>query len=531
MWLALILVAVTSCLIYYFARFPKKVWKKYGVYQVKPPGYKDMLSVIVGTKSMMDTDSVMYKQLEEDGQKYGGFMDMSVPALIVRDLDIMKKIMIKDFDHFVDRRPFFSSKHEPILQKTLVSLLGDEWKGVRTAVSPTFTTGKIRRMMELFNRVSNEWVKHFNEEIKKSSSKDSVEINAQKETIHLTVENIASTVFGMEAGAIHDPNSAFAKNAHKISELSIFKIIKFSIAFQFPWLVDFLGFEIIDRKGLNFFEQIMSQGLKARMSGEVKRNDFLQLLAEARKGELKAEGGDELNTFEKEALLNNDASVTKKNYLQDDDIAHAQLIGFFFAGFSTTANIIAVAAYALAVHQDIQDKLRKEVDSKLFKDGKDQTEVDYDELNKLVYLDMFLSEVLRKWPPLGRLERKCVKEYHDPESGLRVPKDALIIIPLSSIHDDPKFYEHPDKFYPEHFTAERKAERNPYAYLPFGTGPRNCIGMRFALVQTKSAIAHLVHNFRIETSSKTPIPILAKKVGFGIQVPENLQLKLSSIQK
>lgn len=83
------------------------------------------------------------------------------------------------------------------------------------------------------------------------------------------------------------------------------------------------------------------------------------------------------------------------------------------------------------------------------------------------------SEVLRKFPALTRIDRKCVKEYHNDEEGFTVPKGAYAIIPVQAIHHDTKYYERPHDFYPEHFSPENKAKRDPYAFLAFGTGPRN----------------------------------------------------------
>ncbi|CAL8086120.1 unnamed protein product [Orchesella dallaii] len=524
MWVTLTVVAVTSYLIYFFTKRPNEFWKKYGVPQFQT-SFKDNLSILFGIKSHMDVDDVTYKLLQSKDEKYCGFVDMAGPTVLVRDLDILKKVLIKDFDYFVDRRQFFSSKKEPLFQKMIGSLLGEEWKGVRSSVSPTFTTGKIRRMMENFNRVGNNWISHLKSESKNGSFK----INANEEITHLTVDVIAASVFGMNANTIQDPKSIFSQMCHRLSDFNFVRTVKIIFSMNFPWLTDLIGMEVMDGVSLRFFEKIMSQGVKSRMSGEEKRNDFIQLIVEARKGELKGVGSDELSTFEKEAQLA-DETTRKKNYLEDDTIAHAQLIAFFFAGFTTTSSIITFATYALAAHQEVQEKLRVELETKLFKNG-DEKDIDYDELNKLPYLDMFLSEVHRKFPPLGRLERKCVKEYHDPESGLRVPKDGLVVAPLLSLHNDPQYFEHPDKFYPEHFNPENKAKRNPYSYMPFGMGPRNCMGMRFALVQTKSAIARLVYNFHLETTPNTPLPMRAKTMGFAIQPPDNLELKLTPRRK
>lgn len=76
----------------------------------------------------------------------------------------------------------------------------------------------------------------------------------------------------------------------------------------------------------------------------------------------------------------------------------------------------------------------------------------------------------------GRIERLCVREYKIPEMGLVVPKGTIIDIPVNAIHHSKEFYQNPDTFDPEHFSAENKAARNPYAFLPFGSGPKQCIG-------------------------------------------------------
>lgn len=81
------------------------------------------------------------------------------------------------------------------------------------------------------------------------------------------------------------------------------------------------------------------------------------------------------------------------------------------------------------------------------------------------------------FPATLRLERTCVAEYKDPESGLHVPKGTIVGIPVRSIHYDRKYYETPDKFNPEHFRPEKKAARSSYAFMAFGAGPRNCIGI------------------------------------------------------
>jgi len=250
------------------------------------------------------------------------------------------------------------------------------------------------------------------------------------------------------------------------------------------------------------------------------------LLADAKKGELKAAADDELNDFEKEAMQH--GGKPGKKILLSDDVLNAQSLMFFLAGFSTTTNFIAFALYALAAHPKVQEKLREDVEKIAKGDG----DFDYDELAQAPYMEMFISEVLRLYPAADRLERICTQDYKDPETGLFVPKDTLVAIPVKSMHTDKKYYENPNKFDPEgHFSPEKKSGRSPYVYLPFGSGPRNCIGMRFALIEGKAAVAHIVHSFLVEPTEKTPLPMRADAGSLQLLPPKGLELKLTPRNK
>ncbi|CAL4227292.1 unnamed protein product, partial [Meganyctiphanes norvegica] len=89
--------------------------------------------------------------------------------------------------------------------------------------------------------------------------------------------------------------------------------------------------------------------------------------------------------------------------------------------------------------------------------------------------DMTISETLRLYPPAPRVDRTCTKDYTLPGTGITIPRGQKVIIPIYSIHHDPRNYSEPDKFDPERFSPENKKQRSPILYLPFGAGPRNCI--------------------------------------------------------
>lgn len=120
--------------------------------------------------------------------------------------------------------------------------------------------------------------------------------------------------------------------------------------------------------------------------------------------------------------------------------------------------------------------------------------------------------MLRKWPPGIGTDRTVTQPYtiqplKAEENAVHLQNGDLIFIPIIGIHRDPTYYPNPDKFDPERFSNENKFNINPYTYLPFGSGPRNCIGSRFALLEIKALFYHLVLNFEIEPTKTTTVPL------------------------
>ncbi|KAF7286472.1 hypothetical protein GWI33_005111 [Rhynchophorus ferrugineus] len=123
------------------------------------------------------------------------------------------------------------------------------------------------------------------------------------------------------------------------------------------------------------------------------------------------------------------------------------------------------------------------------------------------------------WPPVPANDRSCVKPYTiwpntSDESPLEIPTEGLIWILSHAIHRDPKYYEDPNKFDPERFSIENKHKIRPYTYLPFGLGPRNCIGSRFALLEIKILFFKLLLNFELGIGEKMVYPLKLARNGF-----------------
>lgn len=204
-----------------------------------------------------------------------------------------------------------------------------------------------------------------------------------------------------------------------------------------------------------------------------------------------------------------------------DDIT-AQAFIFFLAGFDTSSTLMCYVVYELALNPDVQEELRKEVE-RYIEEG--NGELSYEALSKMEYMEMVTSETLRKYPPLSFIDRLCAQTFALPPAeaggqGVTIHPDNLIWFPVHALHHDPKYFPDPERFDPERFSEKNKDNIVPYTYLPFGVGPRKCIGNRFALMETKILIAYLVHKFRLKPTGKTKVPIEFSKKNFSL-IPDD----------
>jgi cytochrome P450 len=158
----------------------------------------------------------------------------------------------------------------------------------------------------------------------------------------------------------------------------------------------------------------------------------------------------------------------------------------------------------LGKNKQVQDKLRAEVKNHSDISGK----ISFEALNEMPYLDAVFNEALRMHPPATYAGRVCTEATTLEFDGrkVEVEKGMNVYVPIHQLHYDPEIYADPKTFSPERFSAERgglKPFKDLGVFLPFGDGPRICLGMRFGQLQSKAAIAAIVRNFEISVSSKT----------------------------
>lgn len=292
-----------------------------------------------------------------------------------------------------------------------------------------------------------------------------------------------------------------------------------------PFIMKYFNIRLFGDNIKNFFKNIVENSIETREKEGIIRPDMIHLLMEARKGNLRHETKTEdagFATVDESEI--GKLELTEKPQLTIEDIT-AQAAGFFLAGYDTSSTLLSFLAYELAVNREIQQKLHQEIDDLFNKCGEN---IDYESLLKMKYLDMVVSETFRFWPPAMFTERQCNNTYTltDGQESVTLERDQSVWIPVYFLHHDPKYFPNPDKFDPERFSDENKNNIQPFTYLPFGLGPRNCLGSRFALLEIKVLVVQLLYKFELVVTEKTQIPLKLKKGDFGMKPEKGFWLGL-----
>ncbi|CAO2630611.1 Cytochrome P450 3A11 [Lemmus lemmus] len=462
-----VLLAITLVLLYRYGTRNHDVFKKQGIPGPKPlPFFGTMLNYY---KGLWKFDAECYK-------KYGkiwGLFDGPTPVLAITDTEMMKSVLVKDcYSVFTNRRDFGPVG---IMSKGISISKDEEWKRLRALLSPTFTSGKLKEMFPIIEQYGYILVKYLRREAEKGKPLHKKEVLGA-----YSVDVITSTAFGVSVDSLNTPNDPFVEKTKKLINLDIFDPLLMSVVL-FPFLTpiyEMLNISVFPKDSIAFFKKFVDGMKKNRLnSGEKHRVDFLQLMMNSQN-----------NSKEKES----------HKVLSDVEIM-AQSIIFIFGAYETTSSTLAFALYSLATHPDIQKKLQEEIDAAL----PNKAPPNYDKVMEMEYLDMVLSETLRLYAIANRLERVCKQDVE--MNGVFIPKGSVVMIPIFSLHRDPQYWPEPEEFRPERFSKEKKGSIDPYVYMPFGNGPRNCIGMRFALMNIKLALTKLLQNFSFQPCKETQV--------------------------
>lgn len=489
-----LLVASAFALLYIYGSRRRKYWKNQNVVH-------EEFTLITGPfkrllKPICISDQERYKKM---GRLFGIY-ESGKPTLIVADPHLVKQVLVKDFPLLGNRRNI--DLNDDLLKKVLVYARDDLWRKIRHLTSPAFSTHKLRKMNTLIQDCVDVTCKHLEE-----AAEERKDVDLKQFYGHYTLDMIARCAFGTKLDSSTDATNEFvtaAGNAFRTKPT-----LTFILRVVFMSLVRALGPPMMHSEGYLYFKNICLEIMKKRQATGQRLDDFLDLMMEAQSGRLVSSTENTVEAKTKLIDIGSESAsyATAPTSRLTEDEALAQCILFFIGGQDTTSSTLALCAYFLAVNPAAQDKLRREVDECIATNG---SKPSLDVVFKLDYLNCVVLETLRLAPPLTRIEREASEDYVLGQTGIKVPKSCIIGIPVYAMHRDPEYFPEPENFYPERFSGENESSVRPFTYLPFGAGPRNCIGMRLAMQAVKMCLMHSVHKARFVRIDKTQVPLKIK---------------------
>ncbi|CAD0206776.1 unnamed protein product [Chrysodeixis includens] len=508
--LAVVVILLVSLYLYNTRTF--KYWEQRGIKHDKPlPLFGNNLKGYIFIKSMTQIAHDLYWKYPTE--KVVGFFRSTQPELIIRDPEIAKRILITDFDYFW-QRGFTPHKtvFEPLMQN-LFFAEGDIWKLLRQRMTPAFTSGKLKAMFPLIvERAEKLQARAL------AAAVDGKPVDARDLMARFTTDFIGACGFGLDADSLNDEDSAFRKLGIKIFKFGTMDIIKAIAKELFPELLQNMKVWVRLEGEIN---ELVGEILRQRNHKPVGRNDFIDLMLECKqKGTMVGE------SIEKRKP---DGTPEIVSLELNDGIIGAQVFVFFAAGFETSSSATSYTLHELAYHPEVQKKAQDEIDRVL---AKHDNKLSYDAVKEMTYLEWVFKEGMRMFPSLGFLLRRSTRPYTFPDLGVTIDENIKVLIPLQSLHNDPKYFPEPEVFRPERFDPEEFDSANKYVYLPFGDGPRACIGARLGLMQSLAGLAAVLSSFTVEPAPETVRhPIVDPKSAIVQSITKGLPLTFRPREK
>ncbi|XP_052861038.1 cytochrome P450 6g1-like [Anopheles cruzii] len=508
-YLSLVLICLALFLLWFVTTIGTRYWQHSGVPYVEGlPVVGNFRDALLMRKSMFDVMDELYGNERVRSSPLFGISKLITPTIVLRDPGLIKQILIKDAAFFCNRTMCTDPHGDPFGYYNLLMIKNPEWRQLRSYLTPSLSLSKIKQMYQLVDQVGSEMVAALDAlpQIRPQAR----ETEFKELSARYTTDVIASTFFGIRANCLQDADSEFRHYGRKIFEYGPVRGMTMASFFFMPELVPYLRLKLFPADTELFLRTIIEGEIARREESGQSRGDFIDSLI---------------------ALKNNNATlgVTEKIPLKGDVLV-AQAATFYMASFETTSSVLSFALYELTKNPNIQERLREEVRCIAAKYGPN---VPYEALNnEMPYLGMVISETARLYPVLPFLERQC--SLPDGATGFKlepfhefvVPNKMPVLIPIYAIHRDPKYFPNPHQFDPERFAKENLHQIQPCTYMPFGVGPRTCLGSHFGTLQIKIALVKLLAQYRIERSVSTPETLTYRKNAFTLHSNEGLYAEL-----
>ncbi|KAL1470629.1 hypothetical protein MTO96_024126 [Rhipicephalus appendiculatus] len=405
-----------------------------------------------------DSYRVIGKWCDQYGDVFG-FYNGDVPFVVLRDVKFLEDVFVRNFQNFVDRGfTMMPDQMHPVLKKSIMHVGGASWKSIRMSIGYGFSANKLKQMMAHLEENANNFVKYLGE-----YADTGEEVHVLHKFEELAMDYVARGSFGID----EQSTSSFGR------------LMK-----PMYWLSQIFG----DYTFASLGEQTAKVIQQRKNDPALRKPDILQNLLDAEYVE--AEESTDFIDFKAANAGAKARSLTTEEIITS---AAVLFVAWVSIRFETTATALSYISYCLAKYPDVQERLRQEVVGVVSNQGT----LDYDTvMRKLKYLGQVVDETLRLYPAgLTFVTRKAKDDFE--YNGVNFKAGTCFMAAVYQLHTDSRYFPNPLEFNPDRFSPENEAKLKKAAYIPFGAGPRSCVGTRLGLLQLRYTVARIVQNFRL----------------------------------
>ncbi len=438
------------------------------------PRWKTLLNSL---RFLKDPIPLLNENQVRYGKTYRFYLGGLFPALFTADPAFIQYVLQKNHRNY-KKSPAHFEKLAHFLGKGLLTSDGAYWLRQRRLIQPGFHRARLESLTSLMQEVIDERIRLLDARIEAGP------VDIYQEMLEMAFRIIARSIFSVDL-----PDEELDRLSRQITQLQEIVIRLIRQPFMEPWFR--LSGEIQKHERIAAdLDAIMLRYIRERQADTSDYDDLLQMLMDARYEDT-GEG------------------MTEQQLLDELKI-------LFVAGHETSANALAWTWYLLAQHPEVADKARTEIESVL-----KGSPLSFGALAGLSYVTQILEESMRLYPPAWITDRMAVED--DTFQGMAIPKGTYIVTYFYGVHHDPAFWEYPERFSPERFDAQMVKKHTPGAYLPFGAGPRLCIGNHFAMMEMQLVLAAMLPRYRMELTpgrrvSAEPLVTLRPKEGIWLNL-------------
>lgn len=349
----------------FFLRKNLNYWKKRGIPYEEP---HFLLGNMVGYRTKRGFGDIMadyYRKFKGTGPFAGIYLGQRTAAVLL-DAPTIKQILIKDFSNFTDRGMYYNNKEDP-LTGHLFLIDGQKWRSMRNKLSPAFTSGKMKYMYPTILKVADEFMNVLSKRVKECDDLDMRDLLGR-----FTTNVIGQVAFGIDCNSFNSEQSEFLTMGRKSIEIPRHHPLIMQFIESFPKFSRKLGMRILPEDVHQFFMKTITETVEYREKHNIQCNDFLNILIE---------------------LKNNVEDKSGLGGMTIEELA-AQVFVFFLGGFETSSSTTTYALYELALNQELQDRLRDEINEAY--ESTSDLQLTYDTIMNLPYLDQVLSGMFLK---------------------------------------------------------------------------------------------------------------------------------------